>query len=139
MDQRLINNKLESLRKCLFRVEQKRPSSPDELQNNLDLQDIISVNLERAVQLCVDIGAHIISHSEFEAPTSLGETFDILGKTDVLSSHTSLQLKKAVGFRNIAVHAYQKLDWDIVYYISQEGLNDFKTFAKEIMIYLDNS
>ncbi len=139
MDKRLIENKLESLRKCMSRVEKKRPSSPDELHNNLDLQDIISVNLERAVQLCVDIGAHLISLSEFDAPTSLGETFEILEKMDVISSPTSIQLKKAVGFRNIAVHAYQKIDWNIVYYISQEGLNDFKTFAKEISIYLDNN
>jgi uncharacterized protein YutE (UPF0331/DUF86 family) len=132
MDQPIIEEKLESLRKCMARVEQKRPSTARELENNLDLQDILSVNLERAVQLCVDIGAHIISHSDHNAPSSLGETFDILEKMEVLDSNTATQLKKAVGFRNIAVHAYQQLDWEIVFQISHEGMEDFKAFARSI-------
>lgn len=132
MDQRVIEEKLESLRKCYQRVEDKRPATPEKLQEDPDIQDIISVNLERAVQLCVDIGTHIIANSEFPAPSSLGETFETLEEMGILDSEITEQMKKAVGFRNIAVHAYQQINWDIVFHISHEGLNDFKAFAAAI-------
>lgn len=136
MDQRVIEEKLESLRKCYNRVEEKRPATPEKLQNDIDIQDIISVNLERAVQLCVDIGTHIIANSDFPAPSSLGETFEILEKMGILDSEITRKMKKAVGFRNVAVHAYKQINWDIVFYISHEGLNDFKAFAVAINRYI---
>ena len=136
MDQRVIEEKLESLRRCYRRIEEKRPDSTEEFQKNFDLQDIVSVNIERAVQLCVDIGTHIIANSDFPAPSSLGETFEILEEMGILDSNVSNQMKKAVGFRNIAVHAYREINWDIVFHISHEGLNDLKAFAKNIDNYI---
>lgn len=132
MDKRVVEEKLESLRNCINRVVQKRPSTPEDLQNDLDLQDILSVNLERAVQLCVDIGTHIIARTDHPAPSSLGETFDVLEKMDILDTHTSTRMKKAVGFRNVAVHSYQQLNWEIVFHICHKDIVDFKTFAKQI-------
>jgi uncharacterized protein YutE (UPF0331/DUF86 family) len=72
MDRQIINEKLESLRRSLGRVESKCPDSLEELQANIDLQDIIVLNLSRAVQLCVDIGAHIIAASDEKAPSNMG-------------------------------------------------------------------
>jgi len=42
------------------------------------------------------------------------------------------RLKKAVGFRNIAVHSYQAIDWSIVFQISRHHLDDFKQFAQAV-------
>ncbi len=41
-------------------------------------------------------------------------------------------MRKAVGFRNIAIHEYEKINWAIVYSIATERLSDFKVFAKII-------
>ena len=38
-----------------------------------------------------------------------------------------------VGFRNLAVHEYQRLDYTIVVYILEEGLDDLISFVDEIM------
>ena len=54
----VIEEKLESLRRCLARIRQRRPDSAQALLNDADAQDILSLNLVRAVQLCVDIAAH---------------------------------------------------------------------------------
>ena len=56
MDREVIEHKLESLRRCLQRVAEKCPSNPDKLGQDPDLQDIVTLNLSRAVQLCVDLG-----------------------------------------------------------------------------------
>ncbi len=132
MDRQIINKKLESLRRSLGRVESKRPDNLEELQANLDLQDIIVLNLSRAVQLCVDIGAHIIAASDEKAPSSMGATFDTLEKMNIIDSDISSSMKKAVGFRKIAVHGYDKLNLTMVYAIASDKLQDFKEFAKAI-------
>ncbi len=82
MDREVILEKLEALRRCIRRVESKRPNIAATLVADLDLQDIITLNLTRAVQLCVDIGSHIISWSEQSAPDSMGAVFDRMVSMD---------------------------------------------------------
>ena len=40
------------------------------------------------------------------------------------------RLKKAVGFRNIAMHNYEAIDWFIVHSIVTHHLKDFVDFAR---------
>lgn len=86
--------------------------------------------------MAVDIGAHIVSSQQQVTPGSMGETFEQLGLLGVISSDLAVQLKKSVGFRNIAVHNYSTINWDIVQIIVQEHLQDFDVFAKAIVHYL---
>jgi uncharacterized protein YutE (UPF0331/DUF86 family) len=68
MDREVIEQKLEPLRRCLKHVAQKCPSDPETLAREPDLQDIITLNLTRAIQLCVDIGVHLIAGMEDVTP-----------------------------------------------------------------------
>lgn len=132
MAKQLVTEKLDALRRCINRIENKRPDTTEELISDLDLQDILSVNLERAVQLCVDIGTHIIAETDAKAPNTMADTFNILYQENILSKSTADVMKKAVGFRNIAVHNYQKINWEIVFSICHLKLEDFKQFAQEV-------
>jgi uncharacterized protein YutE (UPF0331/DUF86 family) len=132
MDREVIEQKLETLRRCLQRVTDKCPPDPETLGRDPDLQDIIALNLTRAVQLCVDIGAHLIAGMDVPPPDTMGQTFDALAKAGVIHESLALQLKKAVGFRNIAVHNYEEVDWTIVHTIARHHLGDFIEFAKVI-------
>jgi len=132
MDKEVVENKLENLRRCVARVELKTPPSVSKLIDDIDAQDIIVLNLERAVQACVDIGLHIIADTEVTVPDSMAETFRTLGRLNVLSSDVVEHLAKAVGFRNTAVHAYQEIDWEIVYSIITKRMGDFRAFAQQI-------
>lgn len=137
MDREVVEQKLESLRRCLQRIDAKCPTDADVLSTDFDLQDIVSLNLSRAVQLCVDIGAHLISGMEVPPPDTMGKTFDILAKARVLDVDLALRLKKSVGFRNIAVHNYEAINWHIVHSIVKNHLDDFSAFAKAASLLLD--
>ena len=63
MDQVIFDQKLESLRRCIKRVKEKTPPHVTKLIEDQDLQDILVLNLTRAVQLCVDIGRWVQKHS----------------------------------------------------------------------------
>lgn len=139
MDEAVVLAKLESLRRCVERIRAKIPASALVLQGDYDLQDIISVNLERAVQTCVDIAAHILADHDVPAPESMAAGFAALQKTGYLSEPVAVQLQKAVGFRNISVHAYQEIDWSIVFSIITERLPVFSDFASCIQAKIASS
>lgn len=109
------------------------------LANDIDLQDIISLNLSKAVQLCVDIGAHVISEHDLPAPETMGKTFQILQQANIIDPITAENLQKAVGFRNIAVHNYERINWLIVHAIVNKHMSDFSKFAKQIYNYINQS
>ena len=68
----------ESLRRCIDRIADKTPSSVDQLLRDPDIQDIIALNLQRAVQLSVDIASHLIAETDAVPPSTMAENFAIL-------------------------------------------------------------
>ena len=136
MDREVVEQKLESLRHCLRRIEVKCPADAQTLATDPDLQDIVSLNLSRAVQVCVDIGAHLISGMEVPPPDTMGQTFDLLAQAGVVTAALAYKLKKAVGFRNIAVHNYEAINWHIVHNIAKNHVVDFAEFARVVALKL---
>lgn len=132
MDRQIVLERIESLRRCVRRIEQRRPSSRERLEDDADLQDIVTVNLIRSVQLCVDLASHIIADTDVPAPATMGEAFDRLAEAGIIDSQLGLRLRKAVGFRNVAVHNYRSIDWGIVFAICTEDLDDFRAFADAV-------
>lgn len=94
MDREIIGEKLEALRYCVQRLSTKCPEEAEALQHDADIQDIVAINLARAVQLYVDIATHI-ADSNAPASNTMADSFGVLRQLGYL----------AVGFRNIAVHA----------------------------------
>jgi len=132
VDRRVIEQKLETLRYCVQRVAQRCPDHPNQLQQDPDTQDIIALNLSRAVQQCVDIGAHLVTALELPPPDTMGQTFDRLAEGGIIEASLADRLKKAVGFRNIAVHNYERINWEIVHAVCSRHLDDFRTFARTV-------
>lgn len=129
MDKDVVRTKLESLSRCISRIESKTPESLDAFRSDLDAQDIIVLNLERSVQLCVDLGSHALLDCSVPSPDSMAGTFLALGEAGVLTRDLAQRMSKAAGFRNIAVHEYASMDWGIVYSIITTQLSDFREFA----------
>lgn len=129
----VLNQKIESLRNCIERIESKKPFSAEDLQKNFDLQDIISINLERSVQICVDIASHILSEMSGPTPTTMADSFIALADKDVISKTTAESMVKATGLRNLLVHEYSKIDWKIVAAVANLHLDSFRQFAREVL------
>jgi len=129
----VLEPRLDSLARCIDRVQSKLPFTEEHLRSDADLQDIVSVNLERCVQLCVDVAAVVISHSQAAVPTTMAECFDALRALGWVDAETATRMRKAVGFRNIAVHEYEKVDWTIVHRIATRHLDDFRKFAAQVV------
>lgn len=130
MDRLIVERKLDSLRRCLVRIAAKRPRSVEVLEQDVDLQDILVLNLSRAMQICVGLASHLLAGMELPPPNTMGEAFDRLAQAGIIDTDLASWMKKAVGFRDVAVHGYDAINWEIVFDITTQGLRDIENFAK---------
>lgn len=132
MDEMFIFRKMESLGRCVGRIRSKRGFTQEELLRDHDLQDILSVNLQRAVQLSVDIAMHVLSNLSGTLPDTMGEAFIALHEHGVISDTTATALRSSVGLRNIAVHDYVAVNWQIVQDVVDRHVEVFVDFMREV-------
>jgi uncharacterized protein YutE (UPF0331/DUF86 family) len=133
MDRLILDRKLDSLQRCITRITSKQPANVQVLLADIDLQDVLVLNISRAVQICVDLATHLLANANLPPPNTMGEAFDQLASLGVIDQTLALRMKHAVGFRNIAVHAYSSIDWNIVFAISTKHLEDFRSFATAVL------
>lgn len=134
MDRLIVERKLDSLRRCLARIAVKRPASVAVLEADVDLQDVLVLNISRAVQICVDLASHLLTELDVPPPNTMGEAFDRLAQAAIIDADLALRMKKAIGFRSIAVHAYDTINWQIVLAIATQGTHDLDRFAKAVAV-----
>jgi len=121
--------KLVQLQDAIDRVQAKRPDTVDQLLADRDLQDIIAKNLERAVQVSIDIATHLATMNGMAPPTA-SDAFRALAEAGHLDREVASAMVRAVGFRNVSVHDYVEVDWGIVMRIAVAGLDDLKAFGR---------
>ena len=132
-----MQRKLEALRACLQRLRDRRPATAQALAEDPDVQDVLVLNLARAVQLCVDMAAHVLAGTNQPVPATMGEAFALLGKLGVIDAALALRMRRAVGFSNIAVHNYEALNWDLVFELAGPPLADFDQFGRAVALRLE--
>lgn len=67
----------------------------------------------------------------------MGNVFTILQEIGAISASTCHRLKKAVGFRNVAIQQYEAINWEIVYAVCEHSIQDFRQFTLEISCYAE--
>ncbi len=77
--------------------------------------------VKRACELAIDVAAFVISRCKLGLPTSSREAFELLRDAGLISSQLCDRPLKMVGFRIIAMHAYQALEMKIVAAGDPEG------------------
>ncbi len=132
IDRDLILAKAGSVQKYLSRVMEKRDIDLQIFLKDLDRQESILFNLQMAVQNCIDIAAHIISEEGFGVPGSTNEMFYLLEANGYLDSELTKKMVKAVGFRNLIVHEYGKIELKQVFEVAQEDIKDLDEYLISI-------
>lgn len=123
--------KLASIARCVARIREVTHGDPKSVRN-LDVQEIVILNLQRAIQATLDLAAHHLSSRDWGLPDSLKQNFTILEQHGVIEAELAHRLRAMVGFRNIAVHEYQVLDVDVLEQVVAGHLTDFERFADAI-------
>lgn len=130
--QEIILSKIESIEKCVYRIEEKKNEKAFDLKN-YDYQDIIVINIQRAAQQAIDLAMFIIAEKRLGLPKDSTDAFYKLYMDNIISEKTYNKMKGMVGFRNVAIHQYQSIDYNIVKSVIDKNLVDFLDFNKELI------
>ncbi len=128
----LVRNKIASIERCLDRIRMELASGPAALDDQTQ-QDAIVLNLMRACESTIDLAMHVASRQGLGIPQETRDVFNLLHDSGVIDTGLRDRLQRMVGFRNLAVHEYQKLQRPILESIVTERLGDFTEFATAIL------
>ena len=128
----ILFKKITNLMRHLNRIRSKSSISLDDFLNDIDSQEIILFNLQMAIQNCIDMASHIVSIKALGLAGSTNELFYMLEDEKIIEMELTEKMVKAVGFRNLIVHEYGKVDLKIVYHVCNNEINDLELFSKTV-------
>lgn len=128
MPDNVITAKAEIIERCIKRARDELAASPD-FTADYTRQDAAILNVGRACEAAIDITNRIVRMRGLGAPASTRDGFDRLVAAKVIDQDLADRLMRMVGFRNLAVHQYQKLDLKIVRAVIETNLDDLLEFS----------
>ena len=128
----VLLNKAATVERCVARAREEYAASPD-FATDFTRQDAAVLNIQRACEACLDMGQHLIRRDRLGLPQSARDVFALLAQAGWMDATLQDTMQRMVGFRNIAVHDYQKLLLPILQRVVTVHLNDFLRFAAAIL------
>lgn len=129
----VILNKAASIERCLKRIADEYAGNKQNLVGNQTKQDAIVLNLQRACETAIDLAMYIVSQRKLGVPQDSRDAFALLQTADILPADLAQHMQRMVGFRNVAVHEYTRLNLDVLHAIITKQLDDFRTFSSMIV------
>lgn len=123
-------NKAAIIERCVRRAREVYGGLDANLTDDLTRQDSIVLNIQRVCEAAVDLAMHLVRVLRLGIPQESRDAFELLVGAGTLDRQLADGLKRMVGFRNVAVHDYQRLNLDIVRAILQRDLDDLLAFAR---------
>ncbi len=132
MDDVLLN-KAAIIERCLRRIAQEYLGHEAELATDFTRQDAVVLNLLRACEASIDAAMHLVRCRRLGLPQSGRDAFALLAQASLIPSELAKSLQKMVGFRTLAVHAYQEISLPILQAILEQRLEDLRAFARYLV------
>ncbi|MDQ7002285.1 MAG: DUF86 domain-containing protein [Ghiorsea sp.] len=136
MDNILIN-KAAMIERCLKRIEEEYIGHEAELESNFTRQDSIILNLQRACEAAIDAAMHVVRTHKLGIPQQSRDAFAMMQEATLLDDELSRHMQAMVGFRNVAVHDYRRLNMAILRAILNGHLDDFRGFSRCLIALAD--
>ncbi len=130
----IVLHKIESIERCVKQVRHyyhTREAIP--FENDYRTQDAIALNIQRAVEQAIDLANHIVKTKKLGIPKESSESIGLLHQAQLISLEQQAILSKMIGFRNLLVHEYTRLNLDIVVAFIENHLDDLLEFCSTIL------
>ena len=129
----VLVNKAAVIERCLSRVLEEYHGHEEDLEMDFTRQDSIILNLQRACEASIDAAMHLVRVKRLGVPQESRDAFAMICDAGVVATALRDRMQAMVGFRNIAVHDYRKLNLDIVRHIIEKRLEDFRDFVAAVL------
>lgn len=129
----VLLNKAATIERCVLRARDEYQKDPASFATDFTRQDAAILNIQCACEAALDMGQYIIRKHKLGIPQSSRDVFSLLATAGYLSAELAENMKKMVGFRNIAVHEYQRLQLAVTEYVITQRLDDFYLYCQLLL------
>ena len=126
----LIEKRLAFIGTCV--TELKTLARPDAIGTDVREERFVEHTLQLAIQAVVDVASHIVSDDQLGEPATNQALFDLLRGAGWIDDRQRAVLRNMVGFRNVLVHEYIKVDLAIVRDILDNHLGELEDFVRAV-------
>ena len=131
-----VSLRLNRLHKALERLRKYASMSLEELEER-DLLPALEREVQVVVEALVNLGEHVIARMMWEAPRSYREVAVILREHGVLDSEQASKLAKLAGLRNVIVHMYAEVDYQLLHAYARSIIVDARRIASRILKFME--
>jgi uncharacterized protein YutE (UPF0331/DUF86 family) len=129
----VLINKITSIRRCVSRAREEYEFDKESFKENFTRQDSAILNVNRACEQAIDLANHIVKLRKLGVPNEARDSFNLLVKAGIIEEKLAQQMSKMIGFRNISIHEYDKINSDVVVEVIKNKLDELLFFADVIL------
>ncbi|HXV69303.1 MAG TPA: DUF86 domain-containing protein [Nitrospira sp.] len=135
----VIPNKAANIERCLPRIHEELAGNQQNLVANQTKQDSIVLNLQRACETAIDLAMYVISQRKLGIPQDSRDAFTLLQTSGIIPADVAARMQRMVGFRDVAVREYTRLNLDVVHALITKQLDDFQAVEAPIRFHKAHS
>jgi len=128
----LVIKRFDRLDTLLEKLREIKDVEKKKFLNDLTLQLSAQRALVVSINICIDIGAHILSLNKNGKPETYSGIFENLSNLEIIDKKRKDDIIALVKFRNLLGHLYMEINNEKVYEIIQKDLDILTFFKKDI-------
>lgn len=128
MDKERIRAKIDDLEQYAEDLEKDLPDSAGAYVSNRQIRRAVERDFELASETVIDISHMIVAGEGWEKPDDSKDAVSILEDNDLVTADLARSLQDMIGFRNLLVHRYGKIDQDQAFNHLVDGTEDLYAF-----------
>jgi len=125
--------KIQSIQRCVLRAKEEYQQAGDDFISDFSRQDAAILNITRACEQAIDLANLVIKKRKLGVPAQSRESFVLLHQAKLIPHDLSENMQRMVGFRNIMIHEYQRVDMAVVISVIESGLEDVLHFTEQML------
>lgn len=133
----LIEEKLNNSKKYLKSLKKLLDNPEETFLIDLDMQLKGERLFEVLAQIMLDVCTHIVANSDIETPASYADCLKALEKLGLFSKERSTIFISIVKMRNLIVHQYGIIDYQMLFNSLKELDKDYLLFQNSILEWLE--
>lgn len=137
LDRNFVGEKLNLIKDYLEELEKIINLEEKEILGNFVNLRTMERNFQLIVDEMLDINLHFIRELELKAPEDFQNTFEILGRAEILPLDFSIKIAPVVGLRNRIVHRYEQIDKKFFIAQIKKEYHDFMEYIRLVNTYLE--
>ncbi|MDX6654502.1 MAG: hypothetical protein QOH18_1212, partial [Solirubrobacterales bacterium] len=115
VDAERVGVRLRRLEELLERLTAVREEGETSYLSHPDVRAATERRLEVAVQICIDLGAQLVTEQSVKAPDSYAAVFTAMAEAGLLSAELAQRMGAAARQRNLLTHLYLEIDDRMVF------------------------